>query len=65
MILASVMQASCAKTAELINVLFGVEIPGEKRNIAVDGGPHPLTVKREADQCNFRQITWWSFIFFI
>jgi len=32
----SVLQTGCAKAAERINVLFGVEIPGGPRN----AGPH-------------------------
>jgi len=33
--------ADChAKTAEWIDVLFGVEIHGDQRNIALDGAPH-------------------------
>jgi len=45
MILSSVCQSvchsgKCAKTAERIDVLFGVEIPGNVRNIVLDGGLH-------------------------
>jgi len=33
--------AGCAKTAELIDVLFGVETARNPRNIVSDGNPHP------------------------
>jgi len=32
----------CAEMAERINVMFGVEIPGDPRHIVLDGGPHPF-----------------------
>jgi len=34
------------KTAERIDVLFGVETPGDRRNIVLDGSPPPLTAMR-------------------
>jgi len=37
----SVMRAGCAKSAEWIDVLFGVETPGHPRNILLDGVPIP------------------------
>jgi len=30
----------CAKTAERIDVLFGVETPGDRKSIKLDGGYH-------------------------
>jgi len=35
------MWLGCAKMAEWIDILFGVETPGDPRNIVLDGGPHP------------------------
>jgi len=35
------MRAGCAKTAEQINVLFGVEALGDQRNIVLCGVPIP------------------------
>jgi len=37
----SVTPAGCAKTAERIDVLFGLETLGNPRHIALDGGHHP------------------------
>jgi len=37
----SVTHVGCAKTAERIDVLFGLESPGDPRNILLHGGPHP------------------------
>jgi len=38
----SVTWAGCAKTAERIDVVIGVETHGDRRNIVLDGGcPHP------------------------
>jgi len=41
----SVTQARCEKAAERINVLFGVETPGDLRNILLDEGPHSPRAK--------------------
>jgi len=35
------MRASCAEMAEWIDVLFGMNIPGDPRNVVLDGGPYP------------------------
>jgi len=37
----SVTRADCAKTAENIDVLFGVKTPEASRNIALYRGPYP------------------------
>jgi len=37
----SVIQAGCAKMTEWIDVLFGMETPGDPRNIVLDEAPHP------------------------
>jgi len=37
----SVTRTGCAKMAERIDVLFGVETPGDPRNTVLDGGHHP------------------------
>jgi len=37
----SVTWASCANTTERIDVLFGVKISESRRNILLDGCPHP------------------------
>jgi len=39
------MLLCCAKTAERINVLFGVETPGEPRNIVLDESSYHPTVR--------------------
>jgi len=38
----SVTRAGCVKTAERIDVLFGVETPGDRRNIVLDGVSIPM-----------------------
>jgi len=62
MILASVSlydtRVGCAKTAERIDVLFGMETSGNRRNIDEKGErcPHPHS-KWEGVRCGLRQIT--------
>jgi len=52
-----VTQTGCAKTAERIDVLFGVETSGDPISIVgpLDGVPYP-TARREV-RCGLRQIT--------
>jgi len=47
----SVMQLGCAKMAEQINILFGVETSGDAGNLVLDGGPHPPR-RGEGVQCS-------------
>jgi len=41
----SLTWAGCEKTAEQIDVLFEVEIPGNRRNIVLDRDSHPPTAR--------------------
>jgi len=43
----SVTRAGCANTAERIDVLFGVDTPGNPRNIALDGESPSSTACRD------------------
>jgi len=43
----SAMQLFCAKTAERIGILFGLEILGDTRHIVLDGGLHDEGQKEE------------------
>jgi len=45
-----------AETAERIDVLFGFEIPGDPRNIVLDGGPVPL--RGEGCDAAFAELLW-------
>jgi len=51
----SVMWLSSAKMAELIEVLFGVEIPLSRRNTLLGGGPSP-TARGEGERCALHRI---------
>jgi len=46
-------QAGCAKTAEQISVLFGLETLGEPRNTVLDGGPRPPKARRRGSMWPF------------
>jgi len=50
----TVSYVGCAKTAERIDVLFGMETPGNPGNIVLDGVPIPYD---EGVQCGFCKIT--------
>jgi len=49
-------QLYCAKTAEQIKILFGINTLGGPRNIVLDGRPKPQNDGRGI-RCSFRQIT--------
>jgi len=49
--------ATRAKTAERIDVLFGMETPGDPRNIVLDGVP--LARRAKGVRWGFYQITLW------
>jgi len=53
----SLTQADCAKTAERIDILFGVEISGNSRNILLDGGRIHGGEGREFDAA-FAKLQW-------
>jgi len=54
----SVTRAGCAKTAERIDVLFGVKTHGDPKNIALHGGAHLLTVKGRGFDAAFAKLLW-------
>jgi len=47
----------CAKTAERINTLFGVNSFEGQWNIVLNGSPDPLTAREKGIRCSLRQIT--------
>jgi len=53
----------CAKTAEQIKSLFGVNTVGGPRNIVLDGGPDPPTTRGKRSWCSFHQINLATFLF--
>jgi len=55
-------EGGCAKTAEWINILFCVEIPGDPRNIVLDRVPSP-TVRGSGFSVVFFKLL--SAVFFI
>jgi len=54
--LSTIMRAGCAKTAERIDVLFGVVIPGNPRNIVLNWGPHLLTARGRGFDAAFAKL---------
>jgi len=47
----------CVKTAERINILFGVNTLGGLRNIVLDRGTDPPTARERVIRCTLCQIT--------
>jgi len=52
----AVSRAECLKTAEQIDVLFGVNTSADPRNIVSDGSPYPPR-QGEKVRCGLYQIT--------
>jgi len=50
-------RAACEKTAERINVLFGVETPKDPRNVVLDGASWYSHGEGEAVRCGFCPVT--------
>jgi len=47
-----------AEAAEWINVLFGVEIPEDPRNIVLDGSTHPPMARGMGFDAAFDKLLW-------
>jgi len=53
----AVMRLRCANMAERIDVLFGMETPGDARNIVLDGVFQLLWRGKAGIRCGLHQIT--------